>query len=103
MFENLKHVVLCADFHYVDGVAVFHSISRKINYRTVSFPLSSSKGSIINELHEIFKIYNARGVKVVEVLGDSEFEKVETDTLPVRLRIFRTDSQVPKIERSVQT
>ena len=103
MFENLKHVVLCADFHYVNGVAVFHSISRKINYRTVSFPLSRSKGSIINELHKNFKIYNARGFKVIEVHGDSEFEKVETEIIPVRLRMCGTDGHIPEIERSVQT
>ena len=45
--------VLCVDFHYVNGVTVFHSISRKVDYITVSFPTSQSKNSIISELKEI--------------------------------------------------
>ena len=53
MYENLKNVTLCVDFHYVNGIAVFHSISRRVDYRTVSFPLSRSKLSIIAELKQI--------------------------------------------------
>ena len=40
LYQDLKNIVLCVDFHYINGVAVFHSISRKVDYRTVSFPLS---------------------------------------------------------------
>ncbi len=53
LHDDLKHVTLCIDFHYVNGVTVFHSISRQIDYRTVSFPLSQSKTSITNELQDI--------------------------------------------------
>ena len=103
LYQDLKNVVLCADFHYVNGVAVFHSIARRLDYRTVSFPLSRSKISIVNEMKEIYKIYNARGFRVVELHADKEFEKIATDILPVRLRICGVDEHVPEIERSVQT
>ena len=59
MHEELKHVTLCADFYYVNGVTVFHTMSRRIDYRTVSFPLSRSQASIVNELKDVFKVYNA--------------------------------------------
>ena len=103
LYEDLKHVTLCADFHYVNGVTVFHSISRRLDYRTVSFPLSRSQASIVNELQDIFKIYHARGFRIVELHADNEFNKVEQDILPVRLRCCGVDDHVPEIERSVQT
>jgi hypothetical protein len=49
------------------------------------------------------KVCNARGFRVVEIHADKEFEKVETDLLPVRLRICRVDEHVPEIEGSAQT
>ena len=103
MYENLKQVTLCADFHFVDGVTVFHTISRKIGYRTVSFPINRTATTILSELRNVFKIYNARGFRIIEVHADNEFEKVEKDLLPIRLRTVGTDEHVPEIERSIQT
>ena len=94
---------MCVDFHYVNGVAGFHSISRKVNYRTVSFPLSQSKNSIIFEIKDIYNIYNTRDFKIVQVHADKEFENTETDLLPFILRICGFDEHVPKIDQSVQT
>ena len=37
LYRDLKNVVLCADFHYVNGVAVFHSIARRLDYGSGSF------------------------------------------------------------------
>ena len=103
LYDDLKHVTLCADFHYVNGVCVFHTISRTINYRTVSFPLSRSAQSIANEMKEVYQKYNARGFKITEVHADKEFEKAENDLLPVRLRVCGVDDHVPEVERSIQT
>ena len=103
VYEDMKHVTLCVDFHYVNGVTVFHSISRKIGYRTVSFPTNRSAGSILASLKDIFKVYNARGFKIIEVHADNEFDKIEKDILPVRLRTVGVDEHVPEIERSIQT
>ena len=82
---------------------MFHSISRRIDYRTVSFPLSRLKASIVNELKDIYKIYNARGFKITDIHADNEFQKVQNEVLPARLQLCGTDDHVPEIERSVQT
>ena len=50
LYQYLNNIVLCVDFHYVNGVAVSHSISRTVDYRILSFPLSRSKNSIVSEL-----------------------------------------------------
>ena len=103
LYEDLKNVTLCVDFHYVNEITVFHTISRKINYRTVSFPLSRSKATILNELKAIYKVYNARGFKITDIHADNEFQKIQNEVLPVRLHLCGTDDHVPEIERSVQT
>ena len=96
-------MTLCVDFHYVNEITVFHTISRRINYRSVSFPLSRSKATILNELKKIYKIYSARGFKITDIHADNEFKKIENEVLPVRLHLCGTDDHVPEIERSVQT
>ena len=103
LYQDLKHVTLCIDFHYVNEVTVFHTISRKINYRTVSFPLSRSKATILNELKKVYQRYNARGFKITDIHADNEFHKIQNEALPVRLHLCGTDDHVPEIERSVQT
>ena len=103
MYEDLKDIILCIDFHFVNGITVFHTISRKIGYRTVSFPTSKTAASIVKELRDVCKRYNARGFKVIEVHGDKEFEKIEKEILPIRLRTVAVDEHVPEIERSIQT
>ena len=54
-------------------------------------------------MQDVFKIYHARGFRIVELHADNEFNKVEQDILPVRLRCCGVDDHVPEIERSVQT
>ena len=103
LYEDWKDVTLCVDFHYVNGVAVLHTISRKINYRTVSFPMNRSAASIMTHLKRVWKKYNARGFRIVEMHADREFEKVEEKILPIRLRTAGVDEHIPEIERSIQT
>ena len=67
----------------------------------MSFPINRTAATITSELKDIFKIYNARGFKIVEVHADNEFNKIEKDILPVRLRTVGTDEHVPEIERSI--
>ena len=35
--------------------------------------------------------------------GDKEFDKIEKEILPIRLRTVAVDEHVPEIERSIQT
>ena len=103
MYANMKNVTLCIDFFFVNGVTVFHSISRKLGYRTVSFPTNRTAGSILSELQDIYRIYNARGFKIIEIHADNEFKKIEKNILPIRLRTVGVDEHVPEVERSIQT
>ena len=103
VFECLKHVTLCVDFHYVNGMIVFHSISRQINYRTVAFPNSRSKGSMLKHIREVQRKYHSRGFRITDIHADSEFEKARNDLLPIRMETCGTDDHVPEVERDIQT
>ncbi|CAJ1952620.1 unnamed protein product [Cylindrotheca closterium] len=78
MYKDLKNVTLCVDFFI-------------------------TKGSIVKELKDIFKLYNARGFRITEIHADNESGKVEKDVLPALLVCCEVDDHVPEIERSVQT
>jgi Reverse transcriptase (RNA-dependent DNA polymerase). len=103
VYEDNKNVTLCADFFYVNGIAVFHAISRKLNHRYVSFPQSRSRAEIIKSINDLDKIYSARGLRVHEIHADPEFKKVNHDVLPIHMRYCGAGEHVPEVERSVQT
>ena len=50
LFNNLQDVILRVNFCDVNGVAIFDSVSKKIGYITVSFPMSRSTTSIVEEI-----------------------------------------------------
>ena len=56
--DAIRQVTLCVDFHFVNGLAVLHTISRNINYRTVAFPKTKTTTSIMRELHRVFRVRN---------------------------------------------
>ena len=101
--EAIRQVTLCVDFHFVNGLAVLHTISRNINYRTVTFPKTKTTTSIMRELHRVFRLYRNRGFDIIEVHADLEFEPCRTHLHPIRLVTVGKDEHVPEIERSVQT
>ena len=103
LYELLENVTLCADYHFVDNITVFHTISRRIAYRTVDFPISRSRTSMKHLINDVQKKYHARGFRIIQLHADLEFEKVREDILPIRLMTCGKDDHVPEVERSVQT
>jgi hypothetical protein len=87
------------DFFFVNGIAFIHSISRKIQFRTVRQVSNRSKKTILKEIRSVRKLYNGRGFRVVKVRGDGEFKGLEADISPIRLEIVPQDGHVPEFER----
>ena len=83
LYELLENVTLCADYHFVDNITVFHTISRRIAYRTVDFPISRSRTSMKHLINDVQKKYHARGFRIIQLHADLEFEKVREDILPI--------------------
>lgn len=85
IYKYLHHVTLCIHFHYVNGLTVFHSISRNVSYQTVMFPYRRSTKIILKEIKDIYQEYNARGFRIIKIHIDKEFEKIRTNLLPMHL------------------
>ena len=103
LYEDLKNVTVCMDFFYVNGMPIFHTISRKLDYRTVSFPVSRSKPVMLKEYRKVRQRYHSRGFRITSVLTDKEFETIRNDVRPAVLQVCGTDEHVPEVERSIQT
>src|SRR5210317_1268682 len=103
LYEDMKNATLCADFFYVNRITVFHTISRRLGYRTVSFPTSRSKASIMKEIRDVRQIYHSRGFRITDMHTDNEFKAIGNEVLPIRLTCCGVDDHVPEVERSIQT
>lgn len=103
MYEEMKNVTLCVDFFYVNGIQILHTISRRLNYRTSTFPATTSKHSFIDKIKKVKQRYHSRGFRITDMHADNEFEKIRHDVLPTRLECCGVDDHVPEIERSIQT
>lgn len=103
ILEHHRHVTLCADIFFVQGLPFFHTVARGIGFRT-AHPISDrSKPTLLEVLRKVIHIYEARGLTVCDVHGDHEFECVRDSLLPIVLNIVPTDSHVGEVERSIRT
>ena len=100
IYEDLKNVVLCADFQFVNVIRVKkkHTIPQRLDYQTVSFPINKSKETITSEIKKVYQQYQARGFCIFDVHADMEFEAVEQFISPIHLQVCGKDDHVPKIE-----
>ena len=82
-----------------------HTISRNYQFRTIEDLPSRTKGSIWNALKKAINIYVARGLRVVLVEADNEFEPLRENLLQrgINLDICGADSHVGPVERSNRT
>jgi hypothetical protein len=96
-------VTLCADFFYVQRIPFFHTISRDLGFRTVSFVPNREKPTILSELLSAVHTYTSRGFRVRDVHADNEFDCVRDDILPIALDVVPADSHVGEVERSIRT
>ena len=103
ILENHANVTLCIDFFFVQGIAFFHSISRKINFRTVSKVENRKKETMLREIKIIRGLYEHRGFNVFEIKGDLEFQCLENSLLPTLFDPVAADDHVGEIERSNRT
>ena len=95
LYDDLKNVTLCADYHFVNEVTIFYTISRRLNYRTVSFPLSRSKPIIMEELEKIYQQYNAREFRITDLHADNPrpFTHLRSRRSRTRDRKISTDTK----------
>ena len=103
MYAEYKDVTLNIDFFYVNGIAVLHTISNCLTFRSVDFPPSRSEAQIMHAYNRVKRVYGARGFNIVDLHGDNEFTKIQDAILPTHLTVPAAGEHVGPVERSVRT
>jgi hypothetical protein len=103
ILEHHRHVTLCADFFFVQGIPFFHTISRAIGFRTAHPVPDRSKSTILRCLRAVISRYESRGLTVCDIHADNELECVRDQLLPIAMNIVPADSHVGEVERSIRT
>ena len=103
VLEHHRDITLCLDFFFVQGHAFFHTISRDINFRTVSPVADRTRATILQETRAAINLYVSRGFRVRDLHTDGEFACIRADMLPIVTNVVAADSHVGEVERSIRT
>ena len=103
IIEEFKAITLCIDFFYINGLAVFHAISRDLKHRYVGFTDSRLGQQMLTQIRKLDKLYSSRGFQINTIHADPEFEKIRDDIRPIDLITCEAGAHVPEVERSTQT
>ena len=96
-------VTLCVDFFYVNGIPLLHTISRSFKFRTVEETSDRSQRTMVSGIMNAVKLYKDRGLTVVNIHANNEFECCRTELRPIILNIAGTGMHVGEVERFIWT
>ena len=102
VLDNHCDVTLCVDYCFVQNIPFLQTISRKINFRTVTQVDNRTKDVMLHELKLIIRLYKKRRFRVNEIKADLEFKCLE-NLLPATIDCVAADDHVGEIERANQT
>jgi hypothetical protein len=97
ILQHHSDVTLCMDIFYVKGHPFFHTISRKVQFRTVAPVLNRNKATLLREIKPVLAMYKSRGFNISDLHADMEFECIRNDVLPSRLNVTAAN------KRSIRT
>ena len=103
LLQHHGSITLCIDIFYVQGIPFFHSISRKIHFRTACQLTGRSKALLLEQVNNLKNIYHSRGFTITDIKGDGEFRCLEKDLLPAIFDPVAADDHVNDVERSIRT
>jgi hypothetical protein len=103
IFTHHKDITLCADFFFVQGQPFLHTISRKLQYRTIHPVDNRHSDTMHRHLSRVIEQYKKRGFVVTTVLADVEFECLRNILLPIQLETVPPEEHIGEVERSVRT
>ena len=106
-FLNLhREVYLTVDLFFVNKIIFFLTLSRKIDYTSVTHLSSRKIAKIFKAFKALYKFYLQRGFRITEVHADNEFAPLEALIADMprgpRLNVTSADEHVPEIERRIR-
>ena len=101
-----SRVFLAVDIFFVNSVAFFMSISRKICYTATIHLKNRKHKSVLDALKQTLTFYAQRGLHIKFIHGDGEFESLRSqiEALPghPRLEVAAPGAHVPEAERRIR-
>ena len=94
-------VTLCVDFFYVNGIPLLHTISRFFKFRTVEETGDRTKRTVLDGILKAVRLYKVRGLTVVNIHVDNEYECCRDELNPITLDIAVAGMHVGEAERSI--
>jgi len=82
------NVKLLADYFYVQAIPLVHSIARKYQFRTIEVVKAGRKPKKKDTelgLKRVINMYHARGLRVIQVNTDNEFECIREEVWPINM------------------
>ena len=103
IFKWHQNVTLRIDIFYVNKMAFFHTISRKIQLRTVEYVASENKEVLLKCLSKVIKMYESRCFSVQYKYRDTQFQCLRENVMPIKVEIASRGEHVPEVEQSIKT
>ena len=90
-------------FFFVQGQCFLHTISRKLQYRTVHPVDSRGAPNMQSHIERTIQLYHNRGFVVTTIIADKEFECIGPILNNIHLDPVPPEEHVGEVERSVRT
>ena len=101
--DKYKSVRLYMDVMYTNGLSFLHTISGKIEFRTISYLMSETKESLAQSIFDVIKLYRRGGFKICFIDADGKFTKVKDCFEETEVEIIDPLNHVNIVERSIRT
>ena len=104
--ERLQQMVLAADIFYVDGVKIFTTITRKLQFTTVQLIKDRSMVTIKKCLDQVVRMYRGHGYNLQYLITDNEFESIRDsihDEYGIILNTSSANEHIPEMERDIRS
>jgi len=105
MLEEHRNVTLAKDIIYINKIPIIITLSRAILFGTVHMIKDEKKSTNVKSLQQVINAYHSRGIKVLHILVDRQFEFIRKhmETTGINLNTTAQDEHVPEIEQYIQT
>ena len=103
---RLQKMTLAADIFYVDGVKIFTTITRQLQFTTVQLIRDRSMNTISKMQDQIFKMYQGHGYSIQFLITDHEFDSLRDGLMANYNVILNTSSaneHIPEMERDIRS
>jgi len=103
--EIYQKIVLAIDIMHVNDIPLLITISRNIQFGSAQALHNETYKSMYIALQKIIKIYSHHGFTISHILGDGQFEKMDTSKIweGVTLNIVTNNEHVPEVECYIRT